>query len=394
MGKNLATPVKPPAKKADKSQREKDVLLGLINYYIETGKPVGSNTLKEAGFDHLSSATIRNYYSKLEDEGYLHQPHTSGGRIPTEKAFRLFAQEYVDHPVLESRFLKEIQRIKELDTREVQLIIRQAVEELSHLAEAPAFISAPRFDSDFIIDFKVIPIDTTRVVCILITDFGTIQTEVITVDQKLSSHSAKRIELYLRSRLAAGNLENLEPEEFELAQRIYNEVMVRFLVGYTNFTEEEILTTGFSKLLHYPESLDPAVLAESLAIFENPASLRHLLRESLAHGHLCYLIGSDLLAYGAKTKETAILTIPYAIHNQWVGAIGILGPLRIPYRKLFGLMKTLREALSQCLTKNLYKFKVTYRQPELKTFMLPESKTPKLTHYPTKLIETRNPHEK
>ena len=90
--------LKTPAitQKKGKQQREHDVLLGLVDYYIQTGKPVGSNTLKEAGFDNLSSATIRNYFASLDDNGYLTQQHTSGGRIPTDKALRLYTTHFFD----------------------------------------------------------------------------------------------------------------------------------------------------------------------------------------------------------------------------------------------------------------------------------------------------------
>lgn len=82
-----------PIKKMSKEEREKTVLLGLVDHYIREGKPVGSNTLKDVGFQDLSSATLRNYFSILEDQGYLHQQHISGGRIPTAAAYRIYAQE-------------------------------------------------------------------------------------------------------------------------------------------------------------------------------------------------------------------------------------------------------------------------------------------------------------
>ena len=81
-------------KRMGKHDRERRVLLGLVDYYIQTGKPVGSNTLKEAGFGDLSSATIRNYFAHLEEEGYLLQSHSSGGRIPTHLAYRVYAHAY------------------------------------------------------------------------------------------------------------------------------------------------------------------------------------------------------------------------------------------------------------------------------------------------------------
>lgn len=378
------------AKRTGKTQREKEILLGLIDTYLSNGKPVGSNTLKDAGFEHLSSATIRNYFAKLEEEGYLNQQHTSGGRIPTEKAFRFYALEYADAGLIDEAALTRLNKLKNTETREITTLIRKCAEELSDLSRSAVFVSAPRFDRDFVIDIKIVPIDQERCLCVLITDFGTIQPEVLQVDQKLTTLAAKRIESYLHSRLTGQERkEPLEPEEVILAQKIYNEAIVRFLVGYTNYLEEDVMRTGFSNLLHYPEFRDPALLAESMALFENSTSMRHLLRDCAAHQSLRFWIGADLLPYLAKQTQTAVIAMPYMINNQPVGAFGLLGPLRMPYRHHFGLLQAMSQALSDCLTKNLYKFKLTFRQPERNKFAVAEPMHARIEHKPIKLIEHR-----
>ena len=91
-----------PKKKTGKTVRERKVLFGLVEHYIKTGKPVGSHALKEAGFEELSSATIRNYFANLEEEGFLNQQHSSGGRIPTNRAYRLYAQEFLHNKEINS----------------------------------------------------------------------------------------------------------------------------------------------------------------------------------------------------------------------------------------------------------------------------------------------------
>lgn len=378
------------AKRPGKSEREKEVLLGLIEQFIATGKPVGSNTLKDAGFDQLSSATIRNYFAKLENEGYLHQQHTSGGRIPTEKAFRFYANEFADAGILEETLMKRIEKLKESDSREVAALIRSAIEELSNISGMAAFISAPRFDRDFIISIKVVPIDRDRTLCILVTDFGSIHTEVVATEQKLTTFSAKRIESYLHWRMTGQDKpDHLEPEEEALGHKFYNEVMVRFLVGHTNFIDEDVHRTGYSNLLQQPEFRDPQVLAESLSLFENSTGLRHLLRDTVAHRNLRIWVGSDLHTFGAKSPQTTVLAMPYLINNQTVGAFGIIGPLRLPYRELFGILRALSQTLSESLTKNLYKFKLTYRQPQKFRFELAGDQFQRIEHKPVKLIGNR-----
>lgn len=370
------------AKKTERSQKEKDVLLGLIDHYLLNGKPVGSHTLKEAGFAHLSSATIRNYFVKLEEEGFLEQLHTSSGRVPTEKAYRYYAEQYKGKGVFEEKLLKEIYNLRKVATKEIAQILRTYADQLGSFAETATFISSPRFDQDFITDIKVLPIDTSRCLFAIVTDFGSIQTEILPTREKLNSFSAKRIEQYLHSRLTGQELvQPLDPEEELFAKEFYNEIVVRFLVSYTNFMEEEIYWHGFSKLLHYPEFRDPTVLAESLALFENSMGMRHLIRDTLAHNELKCWVGTDLAPFAGKGSQASIIAIPYKIHQQPVGALGVLGPMRLPYRKVFGLLEAMSEALSECLTDNLYKFKLSFRQPE------PFLK--RIEHKPIKLIEHR-----
>lgn len=368
--------------KVDRNQREKQVLLGLVEQYLISGKPIGSHTLKEAGFDHLSSATIRNYYAKLEEEGYLMQPHTSGGRLPTEKAFRFYAGEVKGQGIVDRELLNRISELRRISTKEIAAIIRKFVEELSEFSGTASFISAPRFDRDFVTDIKVVPLDHERCLFVILTDFGMVQTEVLPIKDKLTTFSAKRIESYLRSRLTGQEPDaSIEPDEERIAQEYYNEVMVRFLIGYSNFAEEDILWNGLSEMLHYPEFRDPALLAESMALYENSTGMRHLVRDVCAHQSLKVWVGEELMPFAGNHPAATVIAIPYRIHQQTVGAIGILGPLRVPYRKLFGTLEALSAALSDCLTQNLYKFKLTFRQP------MPFLK--RIEHKETKMIEHR-----
>lgn len=381
-----AVKVKPP----QKSEREKEVLIGLIEAFLESGKPIGSNTLKESGFDHFSAATIRNYFSKLESEGFLEQQHSSGGRIPTEKAFRFYAHAFLNDHTIHPGPLKEIESISSVETKEVAFLIRKAMESLSLLTESVAFISTPKFDQDFVTNLKLLPLDSKRILLVLMTDFGSVHTEVLMTDQKISGFSAKRMEAYLHHRLTGQDKPiEITPEEESLANRFYNEAIVRFFVGYSNFSQEEIQKTGFSRLLKYPEFYDPALLTEALALFENETSLRHILRNAASHEELKIWIGEDLLPFGAKSKDTAILAIPYFINAQAAGAIGILGPKRIPYRKLYGIIKSMSQALTKALTANLYKFQLTYRQPGRVQILIPDAQVLRIGHQPLPLIENK-----
>lgn len=350
--------------KSSKKERERLVLMGLIEYYINTGLPVGSNTLKEAGFEDLSSATIRNYFADLEKQGYLKQQHTSGGRIPTESAFRLYAQEALDATTVTEYQHQQIQALKLEETREIASYMQDAVEELCELTNCAGFVSAPRFDHDFVREIKMMEVDAQRYLFVLITDFGVIQTEVLHVETKLTAFAIKRIEEYFRWRITGHDKpQNLEFEEEELAQRLYNELMVRYVISYSTFTDEDIYRTGFSKLLAYSEFHDAANLANSMTILENKQALRLLLRECSGTGQMRFWIGDDLKKVSAVSPQCSVITCPYLINQQPVGAIGMMCPIRIDYKNLFGVIKAFSEVISKTLTASIYKFKISYRQP-------------------------------
>jgi heat-inducible transcriptional repressor len=353
-----------PIKRAGKQDRERMVLLGLVEYYIQTGKPVGSNTLKETGFGDLSSATIRNYFAHLEEEGYLLQSHSSGGRIPTNLAYRVYAQAHKDptHSPIEST---AFDKLKKFEGQEIAAFLQESAEVLSKTSNCAVFLSAPRFDHDFIVDFKLVPLDTSRCLCVMITDFGVIQTEVLHLPIKFSSFAIKRIENYFNWRLK--NLEmsdSLEPEEEAIAKTFYNEIMLRYIVGYSTFIDEDIYRTGFSTLLSYPDFHDVGQLANGLGLFENAKSMRLLLRETKSINQLKFWIGDDLTNYMSSETNCSVITIPYYINNSAVGAVGLLGPTRLPYKTFFNTLRLFSEAVSHALTRTIYKFKINYREPE------------------------------
>lgn len=353
-------------KRPAKDQRERLVLLGLVELYLQFGKPVGSNTLRENGFEDLSSATIRNYFMRLEESGYLKQQHSSGGRIPTHQAYKYYAGSHLESPSLtdkEKQVLRS-QLIKE--TREVATYLQQAAETISEETRCAVFLSAPRFDQDFVLDIKLVPIDPSRCLCILITDFGLIHTETLYADKNLSTVNLKHIEAYLHWRSTGQDKKpKITVEEEELGQKFYNEVMLRHIVNYTHFTAEDIYKTGFSKLLGYPDFNEASALANGLSLFENPHVLRSLLKECGKTDGLRCWIGDDLHEVAPNASACSIIAVPYRINQTIAGSLAILGPNRIPYRQLFGILHAASSCITESLTKSLYKFKISFREPQV-----------------------------
>ncbi len=352
-------------KRPAKDERERHVLLGLVQLYLETGSPVGSSTLREHGFQSLSSATIRNYFSKLEKAGFLRQQHSSGGRIPTEAAFKLYVDSFIHQsPLIKEKETKDLQKKLSKPTREVAAYLQKAAEILSEATNCAVFLSSPRFDQDFVLDIKLIQIDSQRCLCVLITDFGMVHTEMLFIEKGLSQANLNKIAQYLQWRISGIEKPKLSPEEEKLANHFYKEIMLRHIVTYSNFSVEDIYKTGFSKLLDYPDFNNAASLASGLSLFENESDLRKLLQQTCEKKELCCFLGEDLDILETGLSGCSILMIPYRIHQTLAGAIALLGPNRLPYRQLFGILNAASETLSETLTNSLYKFKISFRKPK------------------------------
>lgn len=351
-------------KKPAKDEREMWVLLGLVELYLEMGKPIGSDTLRENGYQSLSAATIRNYFVKLEKTGYLKQQHSSGGRIPTELAYKHYIQAHLPNVGLKDKENAALRTKLLRETREVAFYLQRAAETISDLTGCAVFLSSPRFDQDYLLDIKLMAIDAQRCLCVLITDFGMVHTQMLYAENGLSKANLDKIAEYLQWRINGMERPKMGEEEEKLASQFYRELMLRHIVTYANFSAEDVYKTGFSKLLAYPDFNNATSLASGLSLFENEEDLRLLLKQTCQSGELTCLMGEDLSELSTELPGCSLVMIPYRINQSIAGAIGLLGPLRLPYRRLFGTMRAASDAISESLTRSLYKFKITFRQPK------------------------------
>lgn len=383
-----------------KEKREKEVLLGLIELYLADGKPIGSATLKQAGFEKLSAATIRNYLARFEKEGYLHQEHASAGRIPTMRGLRyyfdhLFDREGMSHypdELLEREEqglppLPELEELETRDTRALVSFLRHSGQWLSEATSSAVFLSAPRFDRDFVTDIKLVRLDSERMVAVVVTDFGLVQSELLSIGAHFSSFSLKRMENYFQWRLHGRPLESpLDPREEELAERYYNELIVSYLVNYSYFTKHQITYCGLGQLIESGGFTDMSELLASFALFEDEQCLRQLLLKSSHTKRFCSWIGQELSEVGFPDACCSVMVAPYVIGAQTVGAIGLLGPLRMDYRKNIALLQGTAFAIGRALTRNVYKYKITYRQPHRSPLPLTGQEQRLLVAMPVKLL--------
>lgn len=343
-----------------KAQRELAVLMALVELYLQTGKPIGSTTLQGDLFKDLSSATIRNYFAKLEEAGFLEQLHLSGGRVPTAKAYRLYVDQISPTPI------KNLFKTLDKETKEIASFLEVAAGQISELANTALFLSSPRFDNDFVTKIRLLDLGDLRVLCIISTDFGLVHTEVVHIKTKLTAAALKRIELFFHTKLTGTALpQPLSTEEMTLGENLYNELMLRQIASHSSFQSEDIYKTGFSKLLAYPEFAKASSLSSALSLFESSGAQRQIISQTLKNEGVNCLIGPELGVLLKDSFDCSVIAVPYKINQTAVGAIALLGPMRLPYKTIFALLEEAADKISATLTRSVYKFKITYRQPEI-----------------------------
>ena len=232
------------------------------------------------------------------------------------------------------------------------------------MTQCAVFLSAPRFDHDYVIDLKLVPLDAFAAYVYSSPILGWCKRKYSIYPKEYPPFRSNGLKvIFIGGLLALGVPIIWNLKKKRSARRIYNELMLRFIVGYSNFEDEDIYRTGFSQLLAYADFQDAKLLASSLSLFENMQGMRRLLKECKALDRVKYWIGDDLAAF-ISNPNCSVLAVPYSINFKAVGAAGILGPTRMPYRELFHTLRLFSECVSETLTRNIYKFKISFRQPE------------------------------
>ena len=349
--------------------RERKILFSLVEYYIRTGKPVGSQSLQESEFADISSATIRNYFASLDEAGYLRQQHASGGRIPQSKSFQDYAKHCFDQ-LLEEKCPydeKPLLLTENIDATNVISLLQHFGELLSEKVLSPIAISSPRFDHDIVTDLRFVFLDVSRALAVITTEFGFVHTVVITEPSFPLTHAfLKKADRLARSRLFRESLEKdlFEGQELEHARRLYQEAMASYFVSYSSISQEDLWRSGFSKLLNCKEFANSSSLAASLSLFENESALRGFMRDSLRANSIKFWIGEELSPFTIGEPNTAIIAAPYRVGTRPVGAIVLITSMRQFYLPLFRLMRDASLQLSNSLTRALMHHRISYRMPE------------------------------
>lgn len=336
--------------------RKIKILQAIIQDYITTGEPVGSRTISKRYDLGVGPATIRNEMADLEELGYLEQPHTSAGRIPSSKGYRL----YVDTLMEESELSKEEElRIKEYVINsamyEVDKIVKEACTLLSELTNLTVVVQTPSVKKSFIKSIQLIKVDKGNLVLVIVTDSGIIKNHRIRVSAMPDDMTLSKINNVINSRL-----KNLTIEEINL--EVINDLR-NMLEGYDDLfnailpalydtlkskdVNGDVLVEGTTNILDYPEYNDIGKAKEILSLISNKDYVVELIEPS---GDLTVKIGDE--NYFPEAKGCSVISAEYSFGGRPVGNIGLIGPQRINYSRVLAIMAQVMKELNNTLNNN------------------------------------------
>ena len=329
------------------------ILQAIIDDYIMTAMPVGSRTISRKSGVGFSPATIRNEMSDLEELGYLDQPHTSAGRVPSDKAYRL----YVDRLLKVGKLSKdESERMHEtIQARSAQVddVIRSAVQVLADATQYTSVIVAPKLGSLRIKHIQLVPVAEGTALMIIVTNLGIVKDAVINVPDGLDADDLYSISRMLTRRLADKPLEAVRQTFSELLRDADNN---RRLMGETLRVIEkkleqedstEVFIGGSSKLLNYPEYSDVQKARNFLAVLESKDKIRKLVGRE-GGMEVTIRIGAENNV--PEMNDCSIVTARYRVGDQASGTLGIIGPTRMKYSRVIPVLEFMSRAMSEILS--------------------------------------------
>lgn len=336
-------------------ERKLLILQAIIDDYITTAVPVGSRTISKKYSMGLSSATIRNEMSDLEDLGYLDQPHTSAGRIPSDKAYRL----YVDQMMKVAKLTQpETNRMKlYVDRRisEVEEVMQQTAKVLSELTNYTSIVLAPQFNKVKIEHVQLVPINPGIALVVIVTDSGILKDSMIRVPEAISSDQLHQISKMLTEKIKDHTLDDIDlflendiQNDIFLHREFFKSVIGALSRSIRFSDEKDIILGGTANMFNYPEYNDIEKAKAFLSLLEDKGILHQLLSKS-DNFKVCITIGSEN-EYG-KIKDFSIVTATYRMGTHTFGSIGVIGPTRMKYSNVVAILDHMRMRLSEMLTK-------------------------------------------
>jgi heat-inducible transcriptional repressor len=338
--------------------RKINILRAIINDYITTGEPVGSRTIAKKYDLGVSPATIRNEMADLEDMGYLEHLHTSSGRKPSDKGYRLYVDKLMNQHQLTSEeefFIKS--RLLDTALFEMDKMLKQATLMVSELTKLTCVVNPPSVTRSALKSLQLMSLDENQMLLIVITDNGIIKNNIIKV-----LHSPQDINDVIRlNSIMNHRLRGLNAEEINLTvinslksdlagyEEIFNAVIPALYESLTNAGSSESIVEGAENIFNYQEYNDIEKAKEFLTLLGNKTKLRGLLSGS---SNITIRIGNENALDDAR--DCSVITAVYKLNDKPIGSIGVIGPTRIQYSKVVTVLDKIVGEINDSITHNCF----------------------------------------
>ncbi len=328
------------------SERAKEILRAVVQDYISTGEPVSSKAIASGYGLRLSPATIRNIMAELESAGFLVQPHTSAGRIPTDMGFRFYVDSLLE---LEEpgKGDKDILKRSCEKARSVEDILTQTTKALSRLTSCAGLTFMPKRDDFVIKHMGFIPMDRSNLMIVLVSSLGMVQTKLVKMDMETGGLDFARVSSYLNSvakgltimELRARIVEEMNNEKNQYGELLKKALSLGGVVFKLNSRPEEngLYVEGKLNMLDQPEFRDDFERMKKLFnAFEQKGLLVKMLDKSMEESGLHIFLGSEITI--EEFEGLSFVTAPYGSEGAILGTLGVVGPVRMNYSKIVPLV--------------------------------------------------------
>ena len=335
-------------------ERKVKILNAIIKNYLETGEPVGSRTISKYTDLNLSSATIRNEMSDLEDLGYIVQPHTSAGRIPSDKGYRF----YVNNLIAEKdKEVADMQGWMIEKTEKMESLLKNVAKTLANNTQYATLVSAPSVVSNRLKFVQLSAVDEHQVLSVVVMDGNIVKNKIINVDKPLDNETMLKLNMLLNTNLNGLTVDQINlavisrlKEQAGIHDEIVEQVLNTVAETITEGDDLQVYTSGATNIFKYPELADSKKASELLDTFEEKQSLMELLNDSSSENEstgIQVYIGDESPI--STMKDCSIVTATYELGDGVKGTIGIVGPKRMDYENVVDNIKSLKGQLDKLL---------------------------------------------
>ena len=336
--------------------RKIKVLYAIINSYILSAEPIGSRTISKKYNLGVSSATIRNEMSDLEDLGYLNKPHTSARRVPSDKAYRLYANQILETEKLkmDMRKKEEIKKVLTKESKEIDRLIENSAKVLSAITSYTALAISPQLKEAKLKHIQLISIDETEILVVLVSDSGIVKNTIFRVEQKIPEDQLIIISNFLNNKLKGLTMQEIGKvmdngvfKEMYDFKEIIDGIIPIINKSLDETDNVEVYADGVTKIFDFPEYKDLDRAKSFISFMEDKELLVELLLNDNLNNDIEITIGNENIY--EPIKDCSLITTTYKLADMTIGRIGVIGPTRMDYFNVINALKLFSVNLTEIL---------------------------------------------